>query len=155
VDKSFGIKAVALPGHTQGHSGVYFENASLTLITDIDLTDFGPWYGNTVSDIDDFLASIDKVRRLDSRYFVTSHSTRIYTRDELLPLLDKFAAHVLRRERALQELLSAKGTVSLDEIATYGIIYPRNSLANNPALLFFEKKMLEKHLKRMGIQTGG
>ena len=153
IDKSYGIKAIALPGHTRGHSGLYFESASLTLITDIDLTDFGPWYGNEVSDIDAFLASIDKVRHLQSKYFITSHSNKIYTRDELLPLLDRFAAHVQKRDRALKKLLNAKGTLSLDELAMYGIIYPKNSLANNPALLFFEKKMLEKHLKKLGIKT--
>lgn len=152
IDKSYGIKAIALPGHTRGHSGLYFESASLTLITDIDLTDFGPWYGNEVSDIDAFLASIDKVRHLHSKYFITSHSNKIYTRDELLPLLDRFTAHVQKRDRALTELLKTRGTLSMDELATYGIIYPKNSLANNPALLFFEKKMLEKHIKRLGIK---
>ncbi len=154
VDKSFGIKAIALPGHTRGHSGLYFESASLTLITDIDLTDFGPWYGNEVSDIDAFLASIDKVRHLQSKFFITSHSNKIYTRDELLPLLDRFAAHVQKRDRALTELLTARGALTMDELATYGIIYPRTSLANNPALHFFEKKMIEKHLRRMGMETG-
>ena len=153
VDKSYGIRAIALPGHTRGHSGLYFESASLTLITDIDLTDFGPWYGNEVSDIDDFLASIDKVRQLHSKYFITSHSNKIYTRDELLPLLDRFAAHVKKRDRALTQLLETRGALPMDELATYGIIYPKNSLANNPALLFFEKKMLEKHLKKLGIKT--
>ena len=152
IDKSYGIKAIALPGHTRGHSGLYFESASLTLITDIDLTDFGPWYGNEVSDIDDFLASIDKVRQLQSKYFITSHSNKIYTRDELLPLLDRFTAHVQKRDRALTELLETRGTLSMDELATFGIVYPKNSLANNPALLFFEKKMLEKHIKRLGIK---
>jgi glyoxylase-like metal-dependent hydrolase (beta-lactamase superfamily II) len=154
IDKKYGIKAIALPGHTKGHSGLYFESASLTLITDIDLTDFGPWYGNEVSDIDTFLESIDKVKILDSRYFMTSHSNRIYTKEELLPLLDKFSSHIQRRERALAELLKSKDNLSLDELAAHGIIYPRNTLNNNPALLFFEKNMLVKHLKRLGIKIG-
>ncbi len=154
IDKKYGIKVIALPGHTKGHSGFYFENASLTLITDIDLTDFGPWYGNEVSDIDTFLESIDKVRHINSQYFITSHSNRIYSKEQLLPLLDKFAAHVQRREKALLALLKSDSNLSLDELATYGIIYSRNTLINNPALMFFEKKMLEKHLKKLGIKTG-
>ncbi len=154
IDKKYGIKAIALPGHTKGHSGLYFESASLTLITDIDLTDFGPWYGNAVSDIDTFLESIDKVRQINSRYFMTSHSNKVYTKEELLPLLDKFASHVQRREKALLELLKSKKNLSLDELAAHGIIYSHTTLINNPALLFFEKNMLIKHLKRLGIKTG-
>ncbi len=154
IDKSYGIKTIALPGHTRGHSGFYFESASLALITDIDLTPFGPWYGNEISDIDTFLESIEKVKHIQAKYFITSHSNSIYTKEELLPLLDKFASHIKRREKALTELIKSNSALSLDELATYGIIYPRNSLVNNPALLFFEKKMLEKHIKKLGIKTG-
>lgn len=154
IDKKYGIKAIALPGHTKGHSGLYFESASLTLITDIDLTDFGPWYGNAVSDIDTFLESIDKVRQINSKYFMTSHSNKVYTKEELLPLLDKFASHIQRREKALLELLKSHNNLSLDELAAHGIIYSQTTLINNPALLFFEKNMLIKHLKRLGIKTG-
>ncbi|MGB9735175.1 MAG: MBL fold metallo-hydrolase [bacterium] len=151
IDKQYGIKAIALPGHTRGHSGIYFESASLTLITDIDLTPFGPWYGNEVSDIDSFISSIEKVKHIQSKYFITSHLKGIYTKEQLLPLLDKFSSHFERREKTLLELINVKGVSSLDELATYGIIYPKNTLTDNPALLFFEKKMLEKHIKRLGI----
>ncbi len=154
IDKSYGIRSIGLPGHTEGHSGLYFESASLALITDIDLTPFGPWYGNEVSDIDIFLESIEKVKHIESKYFITSHSNSIYTKEQLLPLLDKFASHIERRERALLKLIETKNSLSLDELATHGIIYPRNSLKNNPALLFFEKKMLEKHVKRLGRKIG-
>ncbi len=154
IDKSYGLKSIGLPGHTQGHSGFYFESASLALITDIDLTPFGPWYGNEVSDIDIFLESIEKVKHIESKYFITSHSNTIYTKEQLLPLLDNFASYIDRREKALLKLIETKNSLSLDELATYGIIYPRSSLANNPALLFFEKKMLEKHIKRLGIKIG-
>lgn len=151
LDKDYGIKAIALPGHTGGHSGIFFESVSLTLLTDIDLTPFGPWYGNEVSDIDLFLRSIEKVKHIQSKYFITSHSRSIYTKEQLLPLLDKFASHIKTRESVLLELINVKGVSSLDELATYGIIYPKKTLINNPALLFFEKKMIEKHIKRLGI----
>jgi glyoxylase-like metal-dependent hydrolase (beta-lactamase superfamily II) len=152
IDKAYGLKAVALPGHTQGHSGIFFESAALVLITDIDLTPFGPWYGNQVSDIDAFLESIEKVKHIDAKYFITSHSTEIYTREQLLPLLERFASHIERRDRAILKLLESNPSLSLDELATFGIIYPKSSLINNPALVFFEKKMLEKHLERQKIQ---
>ncbi len=150
IDRKYGIKAIALPGHTPGHSGFYFESIDLAVITDIDLTAFGPWYGNEASDINAFLESIEKVKRLRAKHIMTSHSRKIYARDELLPLLDRFAEHIGNRDTALLGLLDGKGALSLDELATCGIIYSQKSLLNNPAFLFFEKKMIEKHLKRLG-----
>jgi len=67
-------------------------------------------------------------------------------------LLERFASHIERRDRAILKLLESNPSLSLDELATFGIIYPKSSLINNPALVFFEKKMLEKHLERQKIQ---
>ncbi len=149
IDRSYGIKAINLPGHTEGHSGFFIESASLTLITDIDLTSFGPWYGNDTSDIDAFVESIEKVKHIDSKYFMTSHTNRLYTKEQLIPLLDHYAAHIQKREETLLELIDKRGITSMDQLSKYGIIYPEKSLINNSALVFFEKKMLEKHLIRL------
>ncbi len=151
IDRSYDIKAIGLPGHTQGHSGFFIEGASLAIITDIDLTKFGPWYGNETSDIDDFLRSIEKIKHLDSKYFLSSHTHQIYTREQVVPMLDRFASFISRREEQIMRLLDADPCMSLDRMSRYGIIYPKSSLDNNPALVLFEKKMLEKHLKRMHV----
>ncbi|MCL5277153.1 MAG: MBL fold metallo-hydrolase [Deltaproteobacteria bacterium] len=155
IDRSYGIKAVGLPGHTQGHSGFFIESASLTILTDIDLTRFGPWYGNEASDIDAFLDSIEKAKHVQSKYFMSSHTNQIYTREQIVPLLDQFASYISRRERQILGLIDMHGPLSLEQMSRYGIIYPKSSLDNNPALAFFEKKMLEKHLKRMHIAYDG
>ncbi len=148
IDKSYGIYAIGLPGHTLGHSGFIFKDADIAIITDIDLTSFGPWYGNETSDIDAFLESIEKVKHLDVKYVLTSHVNAIYTKEELIPLLDKFAAHIKSREDKLMNCLH-KHPMTLEDLSKKGIIYPKKWLDNNNFLIFFEKKMLEKHIIRL------
>ena len=54
------VDAVHLPGHTRGHSG--FRMDGVFFLSDIDLTGFGPYYGDVWSDLEDFEASLTKVR---------------------------------------------------------------------------------------------
>jgi hypothetical protein len=54
-----------------------------------------------------------------------------------LPLLERFASHIERRDRAILKLLESNPSLSLDELATFGITYPKSALINNPALVFF------------------
>src|SRR5690606_37396560 len=54
------VEAVHLPGHTRGHSG--FRMDGVFFLADIDLTGFGPYYGDVWSDLEDFEASLAQVR---------------------------------------------------------------------------------------------
>ena len=57
------VEAVHLPGHTAGHSGFRISEG-VFFLSDIDLTGFGPYYGDTWSSLDDFENSSSKcVRR--------------------------------------------------------------------------------------------
>jgi glyoxylase-like metal-dependent hydrolase (beta-lactamase superfamily II) len=44
------MRFVHLPGHTPGHSGIWFEEEDLLFVADIDLTSFGPFYGEPLAD---------------------------------------------------------------------------------------------------------
>ena len=50
------VEAVHLPGHTRGHSG--FRMGGVFFLSDIDLTGFGPYYGDVWSDLEDFEESL-------------------------------------------------------------------------------------------------
>ncbi len=65
------VEAVHLPGHTHGHSG--FRMNDVFFLSDIDLTGFGPYYGDVWSDLEDFEASLAKVRDEDAEFYVTFH----------------------------------------------------------------------------------
>jgi glyoxylase-like metal-dependent hydrolase (beta-lactamase superfamily II) len=65
------VEAVHLPGHTRGHSG--FRIGEVFFLSDIDLTGFGPYYGDVWSDLEDFEESLDKVRDEEAEFYVTFH----------------------------------------------------------------------------------
>ena len=86
------VEAVHLPGHTRGHSGFRI-GTDVFFLSDIDLTGFGPYYGDVWSDLEDFEASLAKVRDEDARWYVTFHHKGVIEgREEFLRLLDAFAS---------------------------------------------------------------
>ena len=46
-----------LPGHTAGHCALVVESEGVAFIGDIDLSGFGPYYGDATSSLADFRAS--------------------------------------------------------------------------------------------------
>ncbi|MEO6653453.1 MAG: MBL fold metallo-hydrolase, partial [Ilumatobacteraceae bacterium] len=66
------IEAVHLPGHTRGHSGFRISDG-VFFLSDIDLTGFGPYYGDVWSDLEQFEASLHQVRDEDAEFYVTFH----------------------------------------------------------------------------------
>ena len=64
-------------------------------LSDIDLTGFGPYYGDVWSDLDDFEASLAKVRDEDADLYVTFHRRGVIEgREEFLRLLDGLAVMI-------------------------------------------------------------
>jgi glyoxylase-like metal-dependent hydrolase (beta-lactamase superfamily II) len=55
------VEAVHLPGHTRGHSG-FRVSGGVFFLSDIDLTGFGPYYGDVWSDLEDFERSLSTTR---------------------------------------------------------------------------------------------
>ena len=67
------VEAVHLPGHTRGHCGYLIEPDGVLVTGDIDLTNFGPYYGDVWSDLDDFVDSLDRIAAIEARTYVTYH----------------------------------------------------------------------------------
>jgi len=139
------IRIISIPGHTPGHIALYFEEADTLFCSDIDLTPFGPWYANVVSDIGLFKESIQKIRKFECRYYVPSHGERIYERDKFLEKLDRYYSAFDARDSKILELLKEK-TMELDELCSNGIVYRSGSL-NDPLKCYFQMEMVRKHIE--------
>jgi glyoxylase-like metal-dependent hydrolase (beta-lactamase superfamily II) len=138
------VEAVHLPGHTRGHSG--FRMDGVFFCSDIDLTGFGPYYGDVWSDLEDFEASLVKVRSEDAEFYVTSHQKGIVEgRAEFLRLLDGFAAVIPRRHDAMLDFLIEPRSV--EEMVEHRFIYRPH--VDSPFVTAVERRSAELHLTRM------
>lgn len=118
------ITAVHMPGHTAGHCVLVVEPGGVAFIGDIDLTGFGPYYGDASSNLADFRRSIARLPDLPASVWVTSHHRGVYTeRDRMLEALHAFAAKVDSRRARLIGLLG-EAPRSLDELVRIRLIYP-------------------------------
>jgi len=138
------IEAVHLPGHTRGHSG--FRVGNTFFLSDIDLTGFGPYYGDVWSDLDDFEDSLVKVRNEEADFYVTfHHKGLIEGRDKFVELLDSFHSVIARRHDAMLDYLSEPHTIA--DMVEHRFIYrPHVEMAFVDSV---ERRSAEMHVARM------
>ena len=138
------VQALHLPGHTRGHSGLVTEG--VFFLSDIDLTGFGPYYGDAWSDLDQFDESLRKAREVEADWYVTFHHKGIIEGRELfLEMIDAFHAVIETRHRAMLEYLAEPRT--LDEMMIHRFVYRphvEHVFANS-----VERRTAELHVQRM------
>jgi glyoxylase-like metal-dependent hydrolase (beta-lactamase superfamily II) len=116
------VRAIHAPGHTRGHSLLYVEPDDVLYLGDIDLSSFGPYYGDAWSSLEDFERTLAMVRDIPARWYATFHHIGVLEgQAAFLERLDRFAAVIGRREAALLEYLAEPHT--LDEIAAHRFVY--------------------------------
>ncbi len=138
------IKVLHLPGHTPGHCGFLIENYNTVFASDIDLTRFGPWYGNASSDLSQFRQSIRRLRSLKPELLITGHSSPVA--ENIDHKLNNYESVLEQRDEAIITILKEKPS-TLDELSTKNIIYHRHY--GQEALLYFERNMIQKHLESL------
>jgi glyoxylase-like metal-dependent hydrolase (beta-lactamase superfamily II) len=112
------VRVVHAPGHTRGHSLFHVEPADVLYLADIDLTSFGPYYGDAWSSLPDFERTLGQVRELRAAHYATFHHIGVLDeRSAFLERLDRFVAVIADREQRLHAYLREPHT--LDEIATH------------------------------------
>lgn len=143
------IQALHVPGHTGGLMALHFPDAGAAFVTDFDLTPFGPWYGQPESDPDDFLASAEKLRKLDVAWFITSHEYGYLPRAQFLAELDRFMDVIRKRDERIETLRH------LDEesILRSGAIYYKHLIDRDPWIFLMGTIMVRKHLERRGARA--
>ena len=141
------FQVIHTPGHTRGHITLFEQQANLLFSGDIDLSPFGPWYGDVCSDLEDFLNSIKRVLELNPQVLVSSHKGII--RENIPQRLKEFAAKIEERDQQILSFLQAPKKA--EDLIGQKIIYARYPEPQQ-SYLFFERIMLEKHLKRLAKQ---
>lgn len=138
------IEAMHLPGHTRGHSG--FAIGNVFFLSDIDLTGFGPYYGDAWSSLEQFDDSLRKVRDVEADWYVTFHHKGIIEgRERFLELVDAFHAVIERRHAAMLDFLAEPRTVA--EMVSHRFVYRphvEHTFADS-----VEERTAELHLNRM------
>lgn len=139
------VRAHHLPGHTSGHCALVVENEGLAFIGDIDLTGFGPYYGDATSDLKQFQRSLKQVKDLDARIWVTSHHRGVITdRADFERALSRFASKIDERSDKLLAYLN-DGPQTLDQLAARRLLYPAGY--DLPFVEHVERRSVGLHLE--------
>ncbi len=140
------IRAIHLPGHTRGHSAWLIEPEAVLFLGDIDLSGFGPYYGDAWSDLTAFEASLARVRELPARVWVSFHHAGVIEeRGAFLAKLERFAGRINEREAALLAYLGEPRTLA--ELVAHRFLYPPH--AQWPYVDAAETRTIEQHLARL------
>lgn len=138
------IEALHLPGHTRGHSGLII--GDVFFLSDIDLTGFGPYYGDAWSDLEQFDQSLQIAREIDARWYVTFHHKGIIDgRDRFIELIDAFRAVIPARHSAMLDYLVEPRTVA--EMVANRFVYRPH--VEGTLVDTVEQRTAELHLARM------
>jgi len=139
------VQPIYAPGHTVGHYVMLVDN-NVVYGADIDLTNFGPWYGHIESSIEDFKKSIRRIMEIRPEIYVSSHKAPIKGSEKILAELEKYAEKF--DETRMKILEALKEPKSLDELVKMNLIYYKKPYA--PKLLeYWEKNMILHHLKSL------
>lgn len=140
------VRAIHAPGHTRGHCVLYVEPDEVLILGDIDLSSFGPYYGDAWSSLEDFEHTLKQVREIEARYYVTFHHIGVLDgREAFLERLDRFAEVIRSRERRLLAYLDSPHT--LEEIAEHRFVYrPGDAVASAESV---ETRSMGQHLDRL------
>jgi glyoxylase-like metal-dependent hydrolase (beta-lactamase superfamily II) len=138
-------QVIHTPGHTIGHCSLYFPDDGILFLADMDLTPFGPWYGDRVSDIDQTIDSMHRILKIPADTYITSHQLGIL-RGDISEIAYRYLDVIDTREARLIKLLDQPRT--LKEVVHSWIIYGKK---REPSFFFElgEEGMMIKHLERL------
>lgn len=141
---------VHLPGHTAGHSGLLVEPDGFFYVADIDLTSFGPFYGDRGSSLEGFERSIDTCAAIEARWYGTYHQKGVVEgAADFRDRLGRYRDVVVRRDQALTEFLTEPRT--LQEVVGHRFVYRPH--VDEPYVLTVETRTAEQHISRL-VRSG-
>jgi glyoxylase-like metal-dependent hydrolase (beta-lactamase superfamily II) len=142
------IAVLHAPGHTRGHSCLHvrWDGGDLLYLGDIDLSSFGPYYGDAWSDLEDFERSLRLVRDVEAKHYATFHHIGVVERSAFLERLARYAAVIEQREQRLLAFLAAAPR-SLDEVAEHRFVYRKGDAV--PFAAPVERRSMGMHIARL------
>ncbi|HPI93818.1 MAG TPA: MBL fold metallo-hydrolase [Deltaproteobacteria bacterium] len=139
--------ALYTPGHLNDHYCFWMPDEKILLGFDIDLSPFGPWYGNPESDISLFRDSIARVMDMPAEVYLPAHARPIrnpYIRKRL----HAFAAFFDERDRQILDLLAQAEHMGIEDLVRHSPFYDADHASISDELLWFgEEQMIRKHLE--------
>jgi len=143
------VRAFHTPGHTAGHCVLLVEPGGVAFIGDIELSSFGPYYGDATSNLVDFRRTLEAVKEIPAQAWVTSHHKGVITdRTTFLSLLQAFASRLDAREEAIAAYL-AQTPSTLAELVAHRFLYPRGS--SGAWYEEAERRTIEQHLGALAL----
>lgn len=143
------VRVIHAPGHTRGHCVLHVEPEDVLYLGDIDLSSFGPYYGDAWSSLADFEHTLARVRDIDARWYATFHHIGVVEgRPAFLERLDRFAAVIGTREARLLEFLAEPRSAA--EIVAHRFVYRPGDAV--PFADDVERRSMTQHLARFQEQ---
>ena len=140
------VRAVHTPGHTRGHCAFQIEPDDVLFIGDIDLSSFGPYYGDAWSDLADFERTLARLRGIRAKHYATFHHIGVVDRETFLARMDKFEAVIASREQRLLAYIT-EAPRTLEEIAKHRFVYrPGDAVSFADPV---ERRSMGQHLARL------
>lgn len=140
------VTAHHLPGHTAGHCALAVEPGGFLYLGDIELTGFGPFYGDATSDLERFEVSLAACQDLEARWYGTFHHKGVIDGQAAFRReLAAFSDAIVRRDRAIVEALSTPHT--LEDLVRIRFFYrPHVDL---PFVDVVERRGIAQHLDKL------
>lgn len=141
------VRAHHMPGHTAGHSVLIVENEGIAFLGDIDLTGFGPYYGDACSSLADFRRTLALVGTLEANTWVTSHHKGVVNERAVFEKeLARYTARIDERAERLLGYLRGE-PLSLDELVRRRLLYPPGY--DVPYVESAERRSIALHLEEL------
>jgi glyoxylase-like metal-dependent hydrolase (beta-lactamase superfamily II) len=141
------VRAIHAPGHTAGHSVLLVEPEGVAFIGDIDLSSFGPYYGDASSSLTDFRKTLERVADIPAKVWVTSHHRGVYTdREHFLRDLAAYTKVLDTRDQRLLELLRASPK-TIEQLVECRLLYPPGH--QDFWVIDAETRSISRHLDEM------
>ena len=141
------LKVIHTPGHTAGHCCFFEENSRIGFLADIDLTNFGPFYGGIDSSVIDFEESMDKLLELNMEIAISGHKGLFQGKKLINEGLDRYKLKIYEYDERILSYLSEKNPLKPDDLIRKNIIYKRYGLWEAFEITA-EKTMIEKHFEK-------
>ena len=140
------VRAIHAPGHTRGHSFLHVEPDDVLYLGDVDLSSFGPYYGDAWSCLEDFERTLAMARTLEARWYATFHHVGVLEgRTAFVERLDRFAGVIASREAALLAFLSEPRTMA--EVVARRFVYRPGAAV--PYADQVERRSMSQHIARL------
>lgn len=142
------LRTLYTPGHLPDHMCIEILEPNLVFAADIDLTEFGPYYGHPNSSIPEFRNSIHILQNNNYKALISGHLREPVVEDYRTALLAYEKQIELREDLVLTAIRD--GASSIYDITMNPIIYPS---LTDPVYLQFETWMIEHHVTSLIEQS--